>query len=219
MLESCEELARFGDNQLLKLVRNRIVEVGEHEVLPDQDAEFVAQIVKFRAFVNQVAGHPHHVEVGSAQQLEQRAAGAIRAGEADRVGTGPNCATTEYRHAVDAESKAVPVGATIDLDAPEAGPAEIKPVAADTGTDCVEDRVAMGARPPRLDRRESQSTPPCAVSDPRQSRSVAADLDLHLRRRAATEVLADAELGLDRAVGSVQARSDIPRKRAERRVP
>jgi hypothetical protein len=48
-----------------------IVEVREHEVLPDENAELVAEVMEGRRLVRAGAGNPQHVEPTGADQLER----------------------------------------------------------------------------------------------------------------------------------------------------
>ena len=72
-------------------VLHRIVEAGEHEVLPDQDAELVAEVEELRALVDHAALHPYDVHAGGADLLQ---GGAERARDPARVRSGRSVPST-----------------------------------------------------------------------------------------------------------------------------
>ena len=51
-------------------ILERIIHVREHHVLPDQQAQFIAQAVKVFAFVNRRARHPNQIESAVAKQFQ-----------------------------------------------------------------------------------------------------------------------------------------------------
>ncbi|TLN05016.1 fructose 1,6-bisphosphatase, partial [bacterium] len=95
---------------------------GEHEVLPDDEAELVAEVVKLRRLVDAAAPDAEHVHVG----LDGRAEQALILGPAEpagkAVGRNPIRALGEKGHAVCGEIKArpPPVGLPLEPEFAEA---------------------------------------------------------------------------------------------------
>jgi hypothetical protein len=133
----------------------RVIEISERQVLPDQDAEFVAEIEKIGRGIERRARHAQHVHAGLAGQREQRPHPA-RA-EADEIRRSPEGAAAEDRDAVDGERQARFEGPR-QRQRPEAHTAEIDRNAVDPGGDRVEVRRTMGVRPPGGDSRQHHLT-------------------------------------------------------------
>src|SRR5690606_20908201 len=76
---------------------------GKHEVLPDADAQFVADVVKGVVLINAAAPHAQHVHVGGGSIHQQTA--VIVGGQArdEGIRRNPVGAFGEERHAVDGE--------------------------------------------------------------------------------------------------------------------
>ena len=104
----------------------RIVHVREHEVLPDEDPELVAEIVKRVGLVDHRAADAHHVHAGVAQQLER---GAIlsggRASELARSSGVQQTPRQKIGVPLTVRPKPLAVGAAIDGDGAEADATEI----------------------------------------------------------------------------------------------
>jgi len=83
----------------------RVRSAGEHEVLPDQDAQRVAQVVEDIVLVDAPAPHAQHVHVRVAGGFQQHLVplGGDRAHE--RIGRDPVGAPGEDRHAVEHEAE------------------------------------------------------------------------------------------------------------------
>ena len=160
-----DDVARLALGELAeRVVGERVVEVGEHEVLPDEQAELVAQVVELGRLVGAGPRQAQHVHPGIADGLEGRAKVGGRGREPDDVGRGPERATSEDPHAVDVEVQAIalevvgrrrpgrerpePDPAGLDVDRPRPRP--------DPQADIVERRFAVRVRPPATDRRDTQ---------------------------------------------------------------
>ena len=57
---------RFGANVIEKLLIRGIHAASEHEILPDKDSHFVAQLIKLVSFVNAAAPHAQHIHIAVA---------------------------------------------------------------------------------------------------------------------------------------------------------
>ncbi len=131
VLRAGEELPRFHVDQGAKLgVGSRIVEIREGEILPDEQAQLVAERVERVALVAHRAADADHVEAGVRRQRQQRQVGLAREGQGDEIGGRPAGAAAEHRLAVDAQAEALAVGVAVDLDRPEADVAEVEVAAA-----------------------------------------------------------------------------------------
>ena len=89
------------------LVLDRVVHVGEHEILPHQDAEFVAEVIEVVALVNHRAADAEHVHAripSQAQVALDRHAVSLRRQD---VADGPAYTSAIDRDAVDLHRKAV----------------------------------------------------------------------------------------------------------------
>ena len=156
-LQTLKQLPRFDRRPPAheRVVRRRIVHAGEHEVLPDQDAELVAQVVEEVGLVDHRAADADHVDAGVAQTLER---GAIATGiriESGDIQRSPADTAAEHWNAVDAYAETLAVGVTVDLQGAETYPAKI-----DLDSACIrierhshrKQRLpAMCMRPPALD--------------------------------------------------------------------
>ena len=71
--QRAQHFVGLARNALAKrLVCERIVEVGEHEVLPHEDPELVAHVVEHARLVRTGAGQAQHVHTGLAHLHERR---------------------------------------------------------------------------------------------------------------------------------------------------
>ena len=86
-------------------IRQRIDAAGEHEVLPDQDAVAVAQVVERLGLVIAAAPDPDHVVVGRRRGAEQRFEPFRGHARRERVGRDPVGPLGEDGHAVDDEGE------------------------------------------------------------------------------------------------------------------
>jgi hypothetical protein len=134
-----------------RLVIPGIVEIGEHEVLPDQQAELVAELEEIRRLVGHGAADADHVHAGLGGQPQERLVIRPRAGQSDDIGRGPHRATAEHPLAIDQKREIVAIGAAISLDGAEAGAPDRMLDAVDDHGIVVEIRRAMRVRPPGLD--------------------------------------------------------------------
>jgi len=135
----------------------RVAAAGEHEVVGDDDAEFVAAGVEVILLVDAAAPDAHGVDVGVLGGLEQQVvAGGVHAGE-DRVGRRPVHALEEDLLPVDRDDErdaAVVVrlldeihGADAEL---AAAPVELAAAAAEDRCPFVQGLRAVIVRPPEL---------------------------------------------------------------------
>ena len=85
-------------------VCDRVVHVGEHEVLPHEDAELVAQAIELVGFVDHGPADPKHVEAGVAGERERLAQLHRVAAQGEEVGGGPARAAREDREPVHDEA-------------------------------------------------------------------------------------------------------------------
>ena len=125
-------MERLDDLQRLERGRRRerlvvpgIVHAGEHEVLPDQDAQLVAEVVKAIGLVRHRAADAHHVHPRIAQLLERSAIRGRIGGEGREVQWRPAGTAAEHRNAIDDEAEALAVGVAVDVDGAEAHAAEV----------------------------------------------------------------------------------------------
>ena len=156
-LRPCEQVLRFpchrrGEGR----IGDRIVEIGEGKILPDENAGFVAQLKKGRRFRRHRAADPQHVHVGVAGKPHPRLIGRTVAGKGDDVGAGPDRPPAEHRHAIDDQSEPLAVRAAFDLDPAEAGACQTDMPVVEGETDLVQMRRAVRVRPPCLDARQQQ---------------------------------------------------------------
>ncbi len=145
------------------VVGERVVHAREHEVLPDQDAQLVAQVVERVLLVGADAGHAQHVHARVADGEDGRPQVVDRRREPDDVERGPQRAPGEDRHAVDVQGQAVALDVVVrgrpggDLAEADAAGVDDRPGcrtvrSVDDEPDVVGRRVAVGVRPPALDR-------------------------------------------------------------------
>ena len=134
-----------------------IERAGEHEILPDQQAELVAQVVEVLGLVDPAAPDAHHVHVGRDRGLQ--VARIIAPGEAGDKGArrDPVGALCENRPAVDDELERLApfVRLAVERDRPQPDPAHSRadPSAVGTGGLDLESCRAAGplaVRPPEL---------------------------------------------------------------------
>ena len=103
----------------------RIVHVGEHEVLPDENAELVAQIVEGVGLVHHGAADAQHVHARVSQALERGTVAGEVGIETGEVEWSPAHAAAEHGDAIDDEAEPFAFGAAIHLQGPEPHPPEI----------------------------------------------------------------------------------------------
>ncbi len=156
-LRAGEKLSGFAADGGRELgIVGGIVEVGEHEVLPHEDAELVAQLVEALILVDRRSRHAQHVHAGVAGELQPGPEGCGASGKRRDVCRRPHGAAAENRFAIEREAETASVGAAIDLDAAEARSAEIDRRGADADADFVQCRRAVRVRPPGGDIRQRQ---------------------------------------------------------------
>lgn len=129
----------------------RIVEIGQHHLLPDHDAELVAEREEGVVLIGHHAGQADHVHPGLARQPQPGLVGGAPAGQRRDVGIAPAGAAAEHRHAVDEKAEALAIGAAVDLEAPEANAAELDRLAIEQEREIVQRRLAMAVREPGRD--------------------------------------------------------------------
>ena len=81
--------------------------VGEHEVLPDQNPEFVGQVVESVGLVNPSPPHAQHVHVGVGRRLEQPSVAQSVGPGREVIGGDVVRSLHEDRHAVDLDVEAL----------------------------------------------------------------------------------------------------------------
>ena len=86
-----------------RAVEGGIGRAGEHEVLPDAQAQLVAEVVKILALVNAAAPDAEHVHVGAGGAAEERLVVAQADARGEGVGGNPVGALGEEGHSVDGE--------------------------------------------------------------------------------------------------------------------
>ena len=159
-LERLQDLRRLEHGRRCeRLVVPGIVHAGEHEVLPDEDAQLVAEIVKTIGLVGKRAADANHVHPGFAQLCEGRAIRGRMGGEGCEVQWRPAGTSAEHRNAIDDEAEALAIGVTSDVDGAEPHAAEIdgfRIVAGQNESRVVERLCPMRMRPPAVWRRHAQ---------------------------------------------------------------
>ena len=103
----------------------RIVEIGQHHLLPDHDAELIAEREERVVLICHDAGHTDHVHVRIARDAQPWLVGGPASAKRDHVGAAPARATAENGDAVDDEAETLAIGTTIDGYRPESDAAEV----------------------------------------------------------------------------------------------
>ena len=98
-------LDRFIPHIVEEFLTARVHGTGKHEILPYQDAVFIAEVVKEVVLIDTASPHAQHVHVGILYIADKRPIGGIlHPGQkvvlGDVVG-----ALDKYRHAIDLEIK------------------------------------------------------------------------------------------------------------------
>ncbi|MNX86176.1 hypothetical protein D3C86_1180470 [compost metagenome] len=127
-----------------------IVEIGEHEVLPDHQAEGVALAVERFAGIAGHAADADHVGAGVARQLQPAGHGFVGVGQTRQVVAGNAGAPAEHALAVHAQRERAGLAVAVFGDGAEAGLAAGDGVAAHLGLHAVQRRLAVRMGPPAL---------------------------------------------------------------------
>ena len=106
MLQARDILANFRRHFGQEFFGCRIHLAREHEVLPDHQAEFIAQIVKPVRLVAAAAPDAQHVHVRVDGRLQQIAHVICRDAPCQCVGRYPVCALAEHAASIDLNSEA-----------------------------------------------------------------------------------------------------------------
>ena len=126
-LDTPKQLTRLVCHRMQeRLVRRRVVHVGEHEVLPDENAELIAEIVEGVGLVDHRPADAQHVHAGVSQAFERDAIVVGASIEPSQIERSPAGAATEHREAVHDEAETLAIGVTIDFKRPEADASEIE---------------------------------------------------------------------------------------------
>ncbi len=193
-LRPLQELPRFLRHRSDKRgIGGGIVEIGEGEVLPDQQAELVAERVKGAAFVAHGGADADHVHAGGDRQIERAAGRRGLEGEGDHVDAAPAGAAAEHGHAVDARRRSPAVGLAVDRDAAEADGPQRKALSGVFNRDGVERRAPMRVRPPGLDVRHDDRAAQPAVLLLDEGEVDRADAGDHPARRRSREPHGEAQ--------------------------
>ncbi len=129
----------------------RVIKIGEHGVLPDHDAEFVAQREELWRLIGHGAANADHVHAGFGSFSKPRLVIRPRTRQAHDVSRCPDSAPAKNGLPVYPEAETIAVLAVIHLDASEAGAPEPVLFSVQLQNDFVERWPAVGMRPPRLD--------------------------------------------------------------------
>ncbi len=106
----------FGMNVAREgLVASGIVEIGEHEVLPDKNAELVAKLEELRRLVSHRAADADHVHTGAGGKAQKGLVVRARTRQANDIGRRPDSTAAEDGLAIYAKAEPVAVDATIDF--------------------------------------------------------------------------------------------------------
>jgi len=147
-------LARHARAELLVL--QRIVEVGEHEVLPHEHPQLVAQVVERARLIRAGTGQAQHVHARLARLHYGRAQIVVRRGHRDHVERRPNRSACEHAHPVDVQVEPVALDVVIAA-RPECELAKahatrvddrLRGRSADQHAHVVQGRLAVRVRPP-----------------------------------------------------------------------
>ena len=79
---------------------NRVIHVGKHEILPNQDAELIAQSVECLLLVHHGADNPDHVHAGLLRQAQAVHQVSGRPAERNDVVYGPAGSAAKHRRVV-----------------------------------------------------------------------------------------------------------------------
>ena len=84
-------------------VLDRVIHVGKHEILPDENAKLIAQFIKIRRLVDHGAADTQHVQASVARELKCPAQCRSLSMQREKVGSSPTRAPAKHRNAVDDE--------------------------------------------------------------------------------------------------------------------
>src|ERR1700712_5717317 len=132
------------------LVGFRIIEVGEHEVLPDENPQFVTNPEKIRRLIGHGAADADHVHASLRGQRQPGAIVVTASREVDDIGSGPDGTATEYTFAVDDEGEILAIHPAIDRDVTETGATKAMDDTVNDDRHRIQKRRTMRMRPPLL---------------------------------------------------------------------
>ena len=141
----------------------RIIEIGQHHILPDHQPEFVAEREELGALIGHGSADADHIHAGPGRRLQERLIGRPVARQVDDVGARPDGAAAEDRFAVDAQGKIPAVRAAIDGDPAKTGAAERMRPTVDRQRHRMQDGGSVACRPPGVDSGQTKIDPPDAV--------------------------------------------------------
>ncbi|MNS72994.1 hypothetical protein D3C72_1064200 [compost metagenome] len=147
-----QELRDFRHDMLAQaLVLCRVIEIGEHGILPDHDAKLVAKREEFRCLIGHGAADADHVHARFRGFSKPWLIVRPCSRQAHNIGRRPHRAAAKYLLTVHLEAETVAVFAVIDLDLPEARAPKVMLRAVELKNDVMQSRPAMGMRPPLFD--------------------------------------------------------------------
>src|SRR5690606_28163068 len=127
-----------------------IVEIGEGKILPDHQAEFVAELEEGWRLIGHGARNPQHVHLAGPRPLQPGPIVFFASWKTQDVRVGPDCAAAEHRDTVDNQTEALTVVAAVDGDAAEPGATQVDRALRSFDRYGVESRHAVSVRPPRF---------------------------------------------------------------------
>ena len=179
-----QELRGLGlDAGAKRWIGDRVVHVGEHEIVPDKNSQLVAEREKILALVDHRAADADHVHVRIARLLQPRTHRRPIAGQRHEIRRAPAGTTREDRLTVHDQRKTLAVDASIDRERSETDLPEIDLDAIDFDTDPVKRRRVVRMRPPLLYARQAKTSPEASVRCGRQGDALAGDRHLGCRLR------------------------------------
>src|SRR5690348_4550780 len=85
----------------------RIHTASEHEILPDEYAHLIAQIIEVIALIDAAAPHPDHVHIGVADRFDQPPIPVSANTRGKTIGRYPVAAFCKYGYSVDVKLEAL----------------------------------------------------------------------------------------------------------------
>lgn len=133
------------------LVGSGIIEIGQHDILPDHQPQPVAEPEEISTFIGHGAADADHVHASICGHAQPGRIILGGAGQAGYVGIGPDGTPAEDFHAIDEDREILAIRVPVDPDTAKAGKTKRMRPSIQRQANIMQHRLAMGARPPGSD--------------------------------------------------------------------
>ena len=182
-------------------VSRRIVEIREHEVLPDENAGGIAGAIECVGLVHARRADAQHVDASLLRERDRMRQMRGIVPQRDGIERRPDRSSAEDGYAIHTQRESEPVEAAIDCDVAKSDAPELRVLAVDGRRYLIEARRAMRVREPSFDGGDAERADVAIVADARKRRDC-----LAASRNCRGDGSGEFQFYFDKTVASLEAR-------------